>query len=83
MIGVWFGRFLLVPFVGLWCCLVARIDLGCVFIVRDQYETAGGRSSTYCWGARHVSPTGDLYLAKIPEIGCLVAADEQFHWWFD
>ena len=70
-------------FSGLWCCLVAMIDLGCVLVVRDQYETAGGRSSTYCWGTRHISPTGDLYLAKIPEIGCLVAADEQFHWWFD
>ena len=40
-------------------------------------------SINYCWGARHVSPTGDLYLHEIPEIGCLVAADERFHWWFD
>ena len=53
-------------FLGLWCCFVALIDLGCVLVVRDQYGTAGGRSSTYCWGARHISPTGDLYLAKIP-----------------
>ena len=28
-------------------------------------------------------PNGDLYLFEIPEIGCLVAADERFHLEFD
>ena len=54
-------------------------------VIRDQYETTGGSSIRYQQSTTAGEPgtylcIGDLYLAAIPEIGCLVATDEWFHW---
>ena len=52
------------------------VDLG----ISD--ETAGGILICTA-GEPGTPPNGDLYLFEIPEIGCLVAADERFHLEFD